>query len=294
MNRNLINSVRVAAIMMIFMVFSTFQVSAALSEPTTEAVDERTLWSEVPSEIMQGRTMVCSMIEALRAIVNWDELTRTVTDIKDTAVITLRIGSRFAIIKGVQVPVEVPGTLLGGRTMVPARSNAESLGADGRWTEETQRKAVNRGMDGITVEPAEIPAGTAHTGQLEHEIVQAYRYAYTLEEKLRAQPEAFETKEVVVQHMKQGFNDVFAAHLADYYWSEPDGLLGAGAYLIVPEKDVHVLVIDLEKNQAELWHETDEWEREHWGMDAYKIVVLQLEDGVWKVQDERSVSAPPS
>jgi hypothetical protein len=296
MDKNL-KTAYIAAIIII-MVFSAFPVSADFSEqPINVTVDGRILRTDVPPVIMQGRTMIPfrSIFEALGAVVHWDESTRTVTGSKDTAVVTLRIGSRIAVVNGVQVPVEVPGIILGGRTMVPARFVAESLGADVRWIEETRTVAVDqkRSTDNIAVEPPEIPAGASDASQLEHEIIQAYRYAYSLEEKLWDQPDAFETKEAVFQYMKHGFIDDFAALLADYYWSEPEGLVGAGAYLIVPE-DVYVLVIDLEKNHAELWHETDEWEREHWGMDAYKIVTLQMEGGIWKVNDERSVSAPPS
>ncbi len=286
------------AAIIIIMIFSCFQGSAVTSESITVTVDGETLWTDVPPTIIQGRTMVPfrSIFEALGAVVLWDESTRTVTGIKGTTVVTLRIDSRVAQINGIQVPVEIPGTIIGGRTMVPARFIAESLGADVRWDEETRTVVVKHPnpTDSVTVEPPEIPAGAAHDSQLEHEIMQAYRFAYSLEERLWDQAEAFDTREAVFQFMRQGFTDVFAAHLADYYWSEPNGLLGAGAYLIVPEKDIHVLEVKLEKNLAELWHETAEWEREHWGMDAYKIVTLQFEDGIWKVQDERTVSSPPA
>ena len=138
----------------------------------------------------------------------------------------------------------------------------------------------------------ENSAGADHNHQLENDIVQAYLSAYSLEEQLWDQAEAFRNKEAVFEFMQQGFSDGFAGDLADYYWTEPEGLLGLGAYLIVPEHRVYVLKIDMENNVASLWHETDEWERDHWGMDAYKIIKLQLEDGAWKVQDEHSVEVP--
>jgi hypothetical protein len=218
----------------------------------------------------------------------WNKMDRNSVPAAHTAVILIIIVVSFfqisavfskpitATVDGTTLRTDVPPTVIQERTMVPFRSIFEVLGAS------------------ITVEPPEIPADTVHESQLEDEIVQAYRFAYSLEEQLWDQPEIFGTKEAVFQFMQQGFSDVFAWNLADYYWTEPDGLMGVGAFLIIPEHTIHVLEIDMENNEASLWHETDEWERDHWGMDAYKIVTLQLEDGILKVKDQRSIGTPPA
>ncbi len=297
MDRNSVSSAHVAVIIITMMVVGFVQVSAVFSEPITVAVDGRTLQTDVPPTVLQGITMVPfrSVFEALGAVVQWDESTKTVTGSKDTTIVRLRIGSRVVDINGVHVPIEVPGTIIGGRTMVPASLISESLEAEVSWNEETRTVVVNHSVttDIVTIETREVPAGTVHDSQLKHEIVQAYLFAYSLEERLWHQTEAFKTKEDVFQFMQQGFSDGFAWDLADYYWTEPDGLLGAGSFLTVPEHTIYMLKVDLENNEALLWHETDEWERDHWEMDAYKIVTLQLEDGIWKVKDERSVETPP-
>ena len=307
MDRNSVSAARIAVMIITMMVFSFVNASAVFSEPITVIVDGRTLHPDVPPTFIQERTMVPfrSIFEALGAVVQWDQSTRTVTSTKDATVIQFKIGSRIADINGVQMPIEVPGTIIGGRTMVPAPFIADSLGVDVRWDEETRTVVVNNSAktdnltvenksDSITVDPPKIPVGTVHNSHLEREIVEAYLFAYSLEERLWDQADSFRTKEEVFQFMQQGFSDVFAWNLADYYWTDPDGLMGVGAYLIVPEHTIHVLEIEMEIKEASLWHETDAWERDHWRKDAYKIVTLQLEDGVWKVQDERSVGTPPT
>lgn len=298
MDRNSVSSAHVAVIIITMMVVGFVQVSAVFSEPITIAVDGRTLQTDVPPTVIQGVTMVPfrSVFEALGAVVQWDASTRTVTGTKDTTVVQLRIGSRIADLNGVKIPIEVPGTIIGGRTMVPAPFISESLGVDIRWNENTRTVVVNHSTtkDSITVETLQIPTGSVQDSQLKYEIVQAYLFAYSLEERLWQQTESFETKEAVFKFMQQGFSDDFAWDLADYYWTEPDGLLGAGSFLTVPEHTIYMLKIDLENNEALLWHETDEWDRDHWSMEAYKIVTLQLADGIWKVKDSRSVGTPPT
>lgn len=297
MDKHSAKMTHLAAFIIITMLVGFVQVSVVFSEPISVVVNGRTLQTDVPPTIIQGITMVPfrSVFEASGAVVQWDHSTKTVTGTNNSTIVQLRIGSQIVDINGVPTVIEVPGTIIGGRTMVPALLISKSLEADVKWVEETQTVAINHSMttESVTVDQPEIPAGTVFSS-LEQEIVQAYLFAYSLEKQLWNRTEVFETKEAVFQFMQQGFSDDFAWDLADYYWTEPEGLLGLGAYLIVPEHTVHVLEIDLENNEATLWHETDQWERDHWQMDTYKIVTLQREDNGWKVKDQHSVGTPPA
>lgn len=49
----------------------------------------------------------------------------------------LKIGSTNAVVNGQSVSLDVPGTLVNGRTMVPARFIAETLGAQVDWDANT-------------------------------------------------------------------------------------------------------------------------------------------------------------
>ena len=189
----------------------------------------------------------------------------------------------------------VPPRVILRSTMAPFSGAPNTLGAAMLLNESARTLVVNQfsATDSITVESPEIPTGVVQGSRLEDKIIQAYRFAYSLEEQLWNQSEAVGTKKAVFQFMRQGFTEVFAWNLADYYWTEPDGLLGVGAFLIVPEHTVHVLEIDKANNEASIRHRTDEWERDHWSMGEYKIVTLRLEDGVWKVESQHSDGTPP-
>ncbi|WP_422879851.1 copper amine oxidase N-terminal domain-containing protein [Neomoorella humiferrea] len=86
----------------------------------------------MPLTVEQGRTLVPlrAIFEALGADVNWDAATQTVTGTKGATIVKLTIGSTIAYVSGQAVPLDVPGKILNGRTLVPLRFISESLGAE--------------------------------------------------------------------------------------------------------------------------------------------------------------------
>lgn len=78
-----------------------------------------------------GRTLVAirPIFESLGATLSWDAKTKTVTGIKSDDTIQLIIGNKIAKINGSNIELDVPGKIYNGRTLVPARFIAESLGA---------------------------------------------------------------------------------------------------------------------------------------------------------------------
>jgi len=87
-----------------------------------------------------GRALVPlrPIFEALSLTVGWDGRTGAITGTQGNTVISLTVGSRLASINGRSTTLEVAPEIIGGRTMVPLRFIAESLGADVRWRESTQ------------------------------------------------------------------------------------------------------------------------------------------------------------
>lgn len=121
-------------------------VSPALAGPTV-SVDSRTLVFDVPPVTQDGRTLVPlrTIFEALGASVEWDANTRTVVATKGPTAIKLTIGSKTAYVSGQPILLDVPGTVVGGRTLVPLRFVGEGLGADVVYHANTNTVSIQSG-----------------------------------------------------------------------------------------------------------------------------------------------------
>lgn len=124
----------------------------AAAPPISVTVDGRQLQFDVPPTIIEGRTLVPlrGIFEALGAEISWDNNTRTVTGYKEGITVILPIGSRYPTVNGVPIEIDVAGTLLDGRTMVPARFIAESLNADVQWMQDTRTVVITSVTAGIS------------------------------------------------------------------------------------------------------------------------------------------------
>ena len=89
-------------------------------------------------EIVQGRFLVPmrGIFEALGASVHWDGDTRTVTGNRAGTTVLLSIDSKIAQVNDNTVELDVPATIVEGRTYVPLRFISESLGANVSWDGE--------------------------------------------------------------------------------------------------------------------------------------------------------------
>lgn len=128
-------------------------------------VSNHKLSMDVPPVIESGRTLVPlrAIFEAFGADVQWDPVTQTVTGTKDGKEIKLQVNNMRAYINGMASNLEVPAKIISGRTMVPARFVAESMGANVGWDGCTRSVLVNskapygnyqvlRVVDGDTIE----------------------------------------------------------------------------------------------------------------------------------------------
>ena len=89
-------------------------------------------------QILQGRFLVPmrGIFEALGASVQWDGDTRTVTGNRAGTTVLLSIDSKIAKVNDNTVELDVPATIVEGRTYVPLRFISESLGANVSWDGE--------------------------------------------------------------------------------------------------------------------------------------------------------------
>lgn len=73
------------------------------------------------------------LADGLDATTSWDESTLTITITKGDKTVILVIGSKIAKVNGANVVMDVAPEIKNGRTMLPARYIAETLGYDVKW-----------------------------------------------------------------------------------------------------------------------------------------------------------------
>jgi hypothetical protein len=129
--------------------------AANAAKPIPLKVNGRAIPTDSPPVQESGRTLapVRAVVEALGYIVAWDSGTQTI-DIYDIISedlrISLRIGSNRAKIatgiRGVmdEKILDVPARTINGRTMVPVRFIAETLGCTVGWDEETRTVSITQ------------------------------------------------------------------------------------------------------------------------------------------------------
>lgn len=95
-------------------------------------LDGEQLDMDVPPIIENGRTLVPirGVLEAMGASVTWDQSTKTATAFLGENSASVTIDNKVAFVNGYPVLLDVPAKIVGGRTMVPLRFIAESIGYD--------------------------------------------------------------------------------------------------------------------------------------------------------------------
>ncbi len=92
---------------------------------------------DVNPQIIQGRTMVPmrTMFENFGLTVSWDETTKTAQGTSSESAISFTIGSDKAMINGQEMMIDVPASIIQGRTMIPLRFLSENMGYNVVWVQ---------------------------------------------------------------------------------------------------------------------------------------------------------------
>jgi len=100
---------------------------------------------DVPSRIHEGRTLVPIrfVAETFGCKVDWDQETRKVTIDRRGTILIYWAYKNYADFNGERVEIDVGPIIERGRTLVPLRSIAESLGATVRWVEDTREIIID-------------------------------------------------------------------------------------------------------------------------------------------------------
>lgn len=119
--------------MMFFAIAPKMETYAA--EDIKVTINGDLLIMDQPPITENGRILVPlrAIFEGLGATVQWDSKTQSITGIKGNTMITLMIGSTSANVGNKRVVLDVPAQIVNGRTLVPVRFVAESLGAVVNW-----------------------------------------------------------------------------------------------------------------------------------------------------------------
>jgi photosystem II stability/assembly factor-like uncharacterized protein len=103
---------------------------------------------EVPPVILNARTLlpIRAVVDAVGGTIAWDPSARKVTIVRKDKTVLLWIDKNVAEVNGDRVPVDadarVVPVIMSGRTLLPLRFVAESLGLDVQWNGATREIAV--------------------------------------------------------------------------------------------------------------------------------------------------------
>ena len=135
----------ICLVLSVFIVLSCICVSTMAAEDISVVINGKEQNYDVMPVIVDGRTLVPmrAIFESLGAKVGWIEHSKTVTGTRNGKTVKLRIGDNLAYISGDETILDVPATIIGGRTMVPVRFVSEMLGESVGWDTETKTVIID-------------------------------------------------------------------------------------------------------------------------------------------------------
>ena len=97
--------------------------------------------------VREGRTLlpIANVIVEFGGNVKWDGKEQKVTVALDGSTVELWIGKKKATVNGVEETLDVPPSVIGGRTMIPLRFVSDNLGIQLVWDKDNQVIALYRG-----------------------------------------------------------------------------------------------------------------------------------------------------
>lgn len=121
-----------------------------MSDVTTDGIrvtlDGHELFFDQAPVNRSGRVLVPLRVifQEMGAEIQWDQKTQTVTATKGAKTIVLTIGSKIAYVDGKAVTLDVPGTLMNNRTLVPVRFIAQGLDASVDWKQDLKTVIITQ------------------------------------------------------------------------------------------------------------------------------------------------------
>jgi len=211
------------------------------SNAITVMVDGKFVEFDVPPAIIDGRTLVPvrGIFEALGATVEWDQATKTASSTLDKDSVSLTLGSNIMKKNDEEITLDVPATIIDGRTLVPARAIAEAYGCTVNWVSYTREVHVwspeaeidlTSTVEGALLnfadaESKKTPAGVTATGVSELQFVEN-------------PTEAGDTVFFLETNVEAGTKSW------TYLWSETTGVMKAGQKYLISFDILHKCAAD--------------------------------------------------
>lgn len=128
----------------ILMLSSLFTFSVLADDGIKIIINSEPKTFDVMPQIIDGRTMVPmrGIFEAFGAEITWVDVTKTVVAETPDVAITLTVGKTTAKVNGETKNLDVPAQIIDGRTLVPVRFIAESLGCKVEWQADTKTVVI--------------------------------------------------------------------------------------------------------------------------------------------------------
>lgn len=148
-------------ILFVMLAFIVSIAASVLASPKA-MLDGQHLSFDVPPIIEDGRVLVPlrAIFEALGATVEWDEATKKIIGKKDATTVTLKLGETTAQVNDREITLDVAATSIQGRTLVPIRFIAESLGAKVKWQVSTDTVIISSVIERDAVGLDKYPSRT--------------------------------------------------------------------------------------------------------------------------------------
>lgn len=110
-------------------------------------VGGKTYQMDQPPVIVEGRTMLPLRFAAEAVGVTeddliWDPVSKSVTLMRGNRVVQVVIGEKNMLLNGALLPMDVPASILNGRTMLPIRWIATALNAEVEWDAATKTVTI--------------------------------------------------------------------------------------------------------------------------------------------------------
>ena len=109
-------------------------------------IDEKPVKFDVDPRIIEGRTLVPmrAIFERFGLQVAWNEAAGTAVGYDSQHAISFTIGQKSALVNGQEQVLDVPASLIDGRTLIPLRFLSASLGYNVVWVGEPQLILISR------------------------------------------------------------------------------------------------------------------------------------------------------
>ena len=118
----------------------------AEEKPISVVLNGKEMKFDVPPMLMNDRTMVPlrAIFEALGAKVDYDDTTKKITATLGNTVVTLRVDTPAMYVNGSEHMLDMPATVVDGRTLVPVRAVSEAFNCEVTWDGKNNVVSIKR------------------------------------------------------------------------------------------------------------------------------------------------------